>query len=97
MGGGNPPQTPHNTIPPRTAIFITQSPRFALGLDKNINNSRSNFVRVTILVHDDNDHAPEFLSPLIQTRLHETAAVGAEVVEVLAVDNDQACVILPSV
>ena len=48
-------------------------------------------MRVTILVHDDNDHAPEFLSPLIQTRLHETAAVGAEVVEVLAVDNDQAC------
>ena len=51
--------------------------------------SRSNFVRVTILVHDDNDHSPEFLSPLIQTKLHETAAVGAEVVEVLAIDNDQ--------
>ena len=32
--GGKPPQTPHNTIPPRTAIFITQSPRFARGLDK---------------------------------------------------------------
>ena len=52
---------------------------------------------MTILVHDDNDHAPEFLSPLIQTRLHETAAVGAEVVEVLAIDNDQACVSLSSV
>ena len=51
--------------------------------------SRSNFVRLTILVHDDNDHAPEFLSPLIQTKIHETAAVGAEGVEVLAIDNDQ--------
>ena len=35
--GGKPPQTPHNTIPPRTAIFVTQCPRFARGLDDLIN------------------------------------------------------------
>ena len=34
--GGKPPQTPHNTIPPRTAIFVTQSPRFARGLDNEM-------------------------------------------------------------
>ena len=34
--GGGPPQTPQNTVSSRMAIFITQSPRYARGLD-NLN------------------------------------------------------------
>jgi protocadherin Fat 1/2/3 len=51
--------------------------------------AKANFARVTVTVADDNDHAPTFLSPLIQTKLHESADVGSEVVEVLAVDIDR--------
>ena len=50
--------------------------------------TKKNFARVIIDVQDHNDHAPQFLSPLIQTRLHETSAVGSSVVQALAVDND---------
>ncbi len=50
---------------------------------------RANFVRVLIHVRDRNDHAPHFLSKLMQVRLHETAEVGTEVTRVVAVDIDR--------
>ena len=51
--------------------------------------TKKNFARVVIDVEDHNDHAPTFLSQLIQTRLQESAAVGSSVVQALAVDTDQ--------
>ena len=50
--------------------------------------SKKNFARLIIDVVDHNDHAPEFLSQLIQTKLFETAAVGSTVVQAFAVDLD---------
>ena len=50
--------------------------------------TKKNFARLVVEVEDHNDHAPQFLSPLIQTKLHETAAVGSAVVQALAVDTD---------
>ena len=50
--------------------------------------SKKNFARLVISVADHNDHTPKFLSPLIQTRLHETAEVGSTVIQALAVDTD---------
>jgi len=39
-------------------------------------------------VEDNNDHSPQFLSQLIQTKLFETADIGSSVVQALAIDND---------
>ena len=43
---------------------------------------------LVINVEDNNDHSPQFLSQLIQTKLFETAEVESAVVQALAVDND---------
>ena len=51
--------------------------------------TKKNFARVVIDVRDHNDHAPTFLSQLIQTKLQESAALGSSVVQALAVDTDQ--------
>jgi protocadherin Fat 1/2/3 len=40
-------------------------------------------------VRDNNDHAPQFLSPLIQTKLFETADIGTALVQVQAIDMDR--------
>ena len=50
--------------------------------------SKKNFARLIIDVVDHNDHAPQFLSQLIQTKLYETAVVGSSVVQAFAVDLD---------
>ena len=50
--------------------------------------SKKNFARLIIDVEDHNDHAPKFLSQLIQTKLHETADIGTSVVQAFAVDTD---------
>ena len=50
--------------------------------------SKKNFARLIIDVEDHNDHAPQFLSQLIQTKLHETADIGTSVVQAFAVDTD---------
>lgn len=50
--------------------------------------SKKNFARLVIDVVDHNDHAPQFLSQLIQTKLFETAVVGSSVVQAFAVDLD---------
>ena len=46
------------------------------------------YTRAVINVEDHNDHKPQFLSQLIQTKLFETADVGSAVVQALAIDND---------
>ena len=50
--------------------------------------SKKNFARLVINVEDNNDHSPQFLSQLIQTKLFETADIGSSVVQALAIDND---------
>ena len=49
---------------------------------------RHDYTRAVINVEDNNDHSPQFLSQLIQTKLFETAEIGSAVVQALAVDND---------
>ena len=51
--------------------------------------SRRNFARVVIDVLDHNDHAPEFMSELVQVRIFETAAVSSVVTSMMAVDKDR--------
>lgn len=51
--------------------------------------SKRNFARLIIDVLDHNDHAPEFLTELVQVRIFETAAVGSTVAAMLAVDKDR--------
>ena len=51
--------------------------------------AKTGYARLAIDVLDHNDHAPKFLSPLVQASVHETAEVGAEVVELVAVDIDR--------
>lgn len=51
--------------------------------------SKRNFARLLIEVTDHNDHAPEFMSELIQVRIFETAAVGSVVTAMMAIDKDR--------
>lgn len=51
--------------------------------------SKRNFARLLIDVTDHNDHAPEFMSELIQVRIFETASVGSVVTAMLAIDKDR--------
>ncbi|XP_076345079.1 fat-like cadherin-related tumor suppressor homolog [Tachypleus tridentatus] len=51
--------------------------------------AKRDFARVIIDVEDHNDHTPEFLQPLFQGQVFETAAVGTSVVQVLAFDRDK--------
>ena len=51
--------------------------------------SKRNFARLTIDVVDYNDHAPEFMTDLIQVRIFETAAVSSVVTSMMAVDKDR--------
>lgn len=51
--------------------------------------SKRNYARVLVVVHDFNDHAPEFSSQIIQGRVYESAAPGSAVMQVLATDQDR--------
>ncbi|XP_022252382.1 fat-like cadherin-related tumor suppressor homolog [Limulus polyphemus] len=51
--------------------------------------AKRDFARVIIDVEDHNDHTPEFLQPLFQGQVFETAAIGTSVVRVLAFDRDK--------
>lgn len=50
--------------------------------------AKRNFAKVRIMVHDFNNHIPEFTSKLIQGKVFETASVGTRVVQVYAIDRD---------
>lgn len=51
--------------------------------------SKRNFARLLIDVTDHNDHAPEFMSELVQVRIFETASVGSTVTVMMAIDKDR--------
>lgn len=51
--------------------------------------SKRNYARIIIRVHDHNDHAPEFVSPIIQGKVFETSDIGTAVARVLAIDRDR--------
>ena len=52
--------------------------------------SKRNFARVVIDVVDHNDHAPEFMSDLVQVRIFETSPVSSVVTAMVAIDKDRA-------
>jgi len=49
---------------------------------------KTNYAKLIITIADQNDHQPIFTSKLVQTKLHETADVGTNVLEMMAVDGD---------
>ena len=51
--------------------------------------SKRSLARVIINVEDHNDNAPEFLGPMFEGRVFETAAMGTSVVQVMAIDRDK--------
>lgn len=51
--------------------------------------SKRNYARVIVRVHDHNDHAPEFVSPIIQGKVFETSDVGTTVAKIVAIDRDR--------
>ncbi|XP_053978063.1 fat-like cadherin-related tumor suppressor homolog isoform X1 [Hylaeus volcanicus] len=51
--------------------------------------AKRNYARVIVTVHDHNDHAPEFISEIIQGKVYETSPIGAAVVQVWAIDRDR--------
>lgn len=44
--------------------------------------AKRNYARVLVTVHDHNDHAPMFISEIIQGKVFETSPVGTAVVQV---------------
>ena len=44
--------------------------------------AKRNFARVIVTVHDHNDHAPMFISEIIQGKVYETSPIGTAVVQV---------------
>ncbi|XP_031780785.1 fat-like cadherin-related tumor suppressor homolog isoform X4 [Nasonia vitripennis] len=51
--------------------------------------AKRNFARVLVTVHDHNDHAPTFISEIIQGKVFETSPIGTAVVQVIAIDRDR--------
>ncbi|CAI9732107.1 protocadherin Fat 1 isoform X3 [Octopus vulgaris] len=51
--------------------------------------SKRNMCRAVIMVLDNNDHSPEFLSDIFEGRVFETAAIGTSVLQVVAADQDK--------
>ncbi|XP_014600494.1 PREDICTED: fat-like cadherin-related tumor suppressor homolog isoform X3 [Polistes canadensis] len=51
--------------------------------------AKRNYARVVVTVHDHNDHAPEFISEIIQGKVFETSPIGTAVVRVCAIDRDR--------
>lgn len=50
--------------------------------------AKRNYAKVTVRVHDHNDHIPEFTAKIVQGKVYETAAIGSNVVQVYAIDRD---------
>lgn len=51
--------------------------------------AKRNYARVIVTVHDHNDHAPEFISEIIQGKVYETSPIGTAFVRVCAIDRDR--------
>lgn len=50
--------------------------------------AKRNYAKIIVLVHDHNDHNPEFTSKMLQSKIPESAAIGSKVVQVNAIDRD---------
>ncbi|KAF5307382.1 hypothetical protein FQR65_LT07099 [Abscondita terminalis] len=48
-----------------------------------------NYARVLIIVHDHNDHVPQFSEQILVGRVFESAAVGSAVIRAFAIDHDK--------
>lgn len=51
--------------------------------------SKRSLARVIIYIEDHNDHAPEFLVDTFEGRVFETATIGTNVLQVMAIDRDK--------
>lgn len=50
--------------------------------------AKRNYAKVIVRVIDHNDHAPEFTTKIMRSKVYETAAVGSNAVTVYATDRD---------
>lgn len=50
--------------------------------------AKRNYAKVIVHVIDHNDHAPEFTTKVINSKVYETAAIGSNAVTVYATDRD---------
>nr|XP_023018375.1 fat-like cadherin-related tumor suppressor homolog [Leptinotarsa decemlineata] len=50
--------------------------------------AKKNFARVKIIVHDHNDHSPQFSDKILVGKIFESAAIGSAVLRAYAVDHD---------
>lgn len=51
--------------------------------------AKRNYARVKVIVHDHNDHPPQFSDKLLVGKVFESAAVGSTVLKACAVDHDK--------
>lgn len=51
--------------------------------------AKRNYARVRVVVHDHNDHAPQFSEQILVGKVFETATAGSAVLRALAVDHDK--------
>lgn len=51
--------------------------------------AKRNYARVRVIVHDHNDHTPQFSEQILVGKVFESAAVGSAVLRALAVDHDR--------
>lgn len=51
--------------------------------------SNRNYARVLIIVHDQNDHTPQFSEKILQGKVYESATVGSAVLRAYAIDHDK--------
>lgn len=50
--------------------------------------AKRNYAKIVVRIIDYNDHAPEFTSKIIQSKVYETAAIGSNAVTIYATDRD---------
>ncbi|KAL9905398.1 fat-like cadherin-related tumor suppressor homolog isoform X2 [Glossina fuscipes] len=50
--------------------------------------AKRNYAKIIVLVHDHNDHAPEFSNKIVQRKIPESTTVGAKIVQLNAIDKD---------
>lgn len=50
--------------------------------------TKRNYAKVIILIHDENDHHPEFMSKIVQSKIPEGSAIGSIIAHLNAVDRD---------
>lgn len=51
--------------------------------------AQRNYARVLIIVHDHNDHVPQFSEQILVGRVFESAAIGSAVLRAFAIDHDK--------